>query len=82
MKYYIQDSNPLIEDEVQPGDVTYDQYGNLVEIDILGNPHILINTVLREDETIDSFEGYAGLKTFWVMSKKLREGYEIPNSTE
>jgi len=83
MKYYIQDSIPLVEDYPEAGDRSYDQFGNYIEIDILENPIIIKESVLhvgnRIDDYIEDGSGYTShteqfLKGFWALSRKARFG--------
>lgn len=80
MKYYKYQSNPLREITPQPGSYVYDEYGNLVSFDMMGNKEIVVKTVLVDDFKLTDYEDPKGsLKGFWSWSTKdlLKKKYGI-----
>jgi hypothetical protein len=69
MKYYKNQSNPLKEVKPQPGSYVYDEYGNLVAFDLMGNGEIIAKTVLNDDIKLTEFEKpEVALHGFWALS--------------
>jgi hypothetical protein len=68
MKYYRKNSIPLEEVELSIGERGYDENGNYIEVNIIGEPHIIKKSVLKDGELISSYANENFLKAFWAMS--------------
>ena len=87
MKYYKYNSIPLVEEFPGIGETSFDQYGNLVKIDMFNEPIILSKTILNDDTRIDDYDPESFnihneifLKGFWAWTTKSISGYEVSDA--
>ena len=77
MKYLIYKSIPLEEDYPGIGERSFDIFGNFVEVDAFGEPHILVQSVLDDGEKVDEYENEIFLNGFWSQTKLKLEWNDI-----
>lgn len=91
MKYYKHNSIPLEEDFPGIGEISFDQYGNMIELDSFEDPMVLSNSVLTTGSRIDEYieqdrivdsSVRVFLKGFWALTNKQLQGYAIQDTTE
>lgn len=82
MKYLVYKSIPLAEALPGIGERSFDIFGNFVEVDAFGEPHVLIQSVLEDGERADEYENEIFLKGFWGQTKLKLEQNDIHLTTE